>query len=66
MYKVMVCEDVRESASGDVYELNEYVSCADAFREAGAARMAYPNGGAWVENELGEVVIDPVLSESTR
>ena len=56
MYRVMVCEDTRESASGDTYELSEYQSCDEAFREAGAARIAYPNGNAWVENEFGEIV----------
>lgn len=66
MYRVMVCEDTEtESASGDVYELDSegFSSLELAHRNARAGRWAYPCGNAWVEDEYGKVIPDPMEEE---
>ena len=60
MYRVMVEERIDETSNGP-YEFNKYECMEDAHREARTGKMSYPYGAVWVENELGEVIPDPLL-----
>lgn len=59
MLTVMVEKNADETSSGAYPLKDDYKSAEEAHREAAAARIAYPNGAAWVEDKNGNVVPKP-------